>query len=416
MSAAANWGSNVRLIFLNRYFHPDHSATSQMLSDLAFFLAGAGHAVSVITSGQQYDDAAACLPACEVTLGVQVHRVRTTRFGRANLLGRAADYASFYLTAGWRLWRLARAGDVIVAKTDPPLIMLVAAAVARARGARLVNWMQDVFPEAAEALGVRAVAGPQARVLRALRNRALHYAEMNVALGESMAAVLAQQGVAAQRICVIPNWADKDAIVPLVASGNPLRQAWGLAGKLAVCYSGNLGRAHEFDTILEAAAQLAATAATAADIRFVFIGAGAQRRRVEAEVARRSLANVQFRPYQAREDLSLSLGVGDIHLVSQRPEVEGFVFPSKLYGILAAGRPLVFIGAPDGEIGRLVEGEGIGVAVRQGDAAGLAGQLLRLAGDAAQREAMGQRARALLCTRYDKSIAFKAWQDLLARL
>ena len=398
---------------MNRYFYPDHSATSQMLSDLAFFLAGAGHTVSVITSAQQYDEANARLQADEVVRGVAVYRVRTTRFGRGNLLGRAADYASFYLTAGWQLWRLARAGDVIVAKTDPPLIMLAAAVIARARGARLVNWMQDVFPEVAEALGVRGVAGPPAQVLRASRNRALHHAAMNVVLGERMAAVLAREGVPAQRICVIPNWADKDAIVPLAAIGNPLRQAWGLAGKLAVCYSGNMGRAHEFDTILDAAAQMAVTAP---NIRFVFIGAGAQRRRVESEVARRSLANVQFQPYQAREDLSLSLGVGDIHLVSQRPEVEGFVFPSKLYGILAAGRPLVFIGAPDGEIGRLVEREGVGVAVRQGDAAGLAEQLVRLAGDAAQREAMGRRARALLCTRYDKSIAFKAWQDLLAGL
>ncbi len=403
----------MKVIFLNRYFYPDHSATSQMLSDLALFLSGAGHTVTVITSAQQYDDATARLPAFEVIQGVAVHRVRTTRFGRSNLFGRAADYASFYLTAGWRLWLFARAGDVIVAKTDPPLIMVAAAAIARARGARLVNWMQDVFPEVAQALGMRAVAGPQGRLLHALRNRAMHHAVMNVVLGERMAAVLAREGVAAQRICIIPNWADQDAIVPLLATDNLLRQAWGLADQLVVCYSGNMGRVHEFDTILEAAAQMAVTAP---NICFVFIGAGAQRRRVEDAVARHALSNVQFRPYQAREDLSLSLGVGDIHLVSQRPEVEGFVFPSKLYGILAAGRPLVFIGASDGEIGRLVEREGVGVAVRQGDAAGLAEQLVRLAGDAAQREAMGQRARALLCTRYDKSIAFKAWQDLLAGL
>lgn len=403
----------MRLIFLNRYFYPDHSATSQMLSDLAFFLVSAGHTVSVITSGQQYDEASARLPAFEVIQKVAVHRVRTTRFGRSNLIGRAADYASFYITAGWRLWWLARAGDVIVAKTDPPLIMVVAAAMARARGARLVNWMQDVFPEAAEALGVGALAGPQGRLLRALRNRAMHYAAINVALGERMAAVLVQQGVPPQRICVIPNWADKEAIVPLAAGDNPLRQAWGLAGKLVVCYSGNMGRAHEFDTMLDAAERLAVTAA---EIRFVFIGAGAQLRRVQHAAARRALSNVQFRPYQARAGLSLSLGVGDIHLVSQRPEVEGYVFPSKLYGIFAAGRPLVFIGAPDGEISRLVEREGVGVAASQGDAAGLAGQLMRLAGDAVLREAMGQRARALLCTRYDKSIALKAWQDLLAHL
>ena len=125
---------------------------------------------------------------------------------------------------------------------------------------------------------------------------------------------------------------------------------------------------------------------------------------------------MQFRPYQDRAGLSFSLGVGDVHLVSQRPEVEGYVFPSKLYGILAAGRPVVFIGDARGEISLLVEREGIGAAVRQGDAVALAEQLLRLAGDAVLRDAMGARARTLLCERYDKRIALEAWLELLREL
>ena len=195
------------------------------------------------------------------------------------------------------------------------------------------------------------------------------------------------------RICVIPNWADREAIRPVAAVDNPLRREWGLEGKFVVCYSGNMGRVHEFDTILGAAERLNGQAA---GIGFLFIGGGAQRRMVEDEARGRALANVQFRPYQDRAGLSFSLGVGDVHLVSQRPEVEGYVFPSKLYGILAAGRPVVFIGEAQGEIGALVEREGIGVAVRQGDAAGLAEHLQRLAGDAALREAMGRRARAVV--------------------
>jgi glycosyltransferase involved in cell wall biosynthesis len=174
-----------------------------------------------------------------------------------------------------------------------------------------------------------------------------------------------------------------------------------------------MGRVHEFDTILGAAQRLACKVES---IVFLFIGGGAQRRMVEEEVRRRALPNVQFRPYQDRAGLSCSLGVGDVHLVSLRPEVEGYVFPSKLYGILAAGRPVVFIGDREGEISLLVERERIGVAVRQGEAAGLADQLLRLAGDPVLREAMGARARVLLCKRYDKKIALKAWLDLLREL
>ena len=433
----------MRVIFLNRYFYPDHSATSQMLSDLAFFLAGAGHEVCVITSGQRYDDAAALLPAQERVHGVEVFRLRTTRFGRDNLVGRAADYMTFYLAAGWRLWRIARAGDVVVAKTDPPLISVVAGMVARWRGARFVNWVQDVFPEVAEALGVRAVAGPQAGLLRWLRNGALKHAVATVVLGERMADVVARAGAEARRVHIIPNWADMAAIRPFAAADNPLRREWGLERQFVVCYSGNMGRAHEFDTILDAAELLHAEERLAdsepiADsqtsgkataprsrrraylqaikVRFLFIGGGPQRRAVELAAQRRGLANVLFRPNQDRAGLSLSLGGGDLHLVSLRPEVEGYIYPSKLNGILAAARPTVFVGDPKGEIALLVEREGVGVAVRQGDAEDLADKISQLAGDAARREEMGRRARALLCERYDKSIALKAWLVMLESL
>ena len=403
----------MRIIFLNRYFFPDHSATSQMLSELAFYLAESGHSVAVITSRQRYDDAAALLPASERIRGVEVHRVRTTRFGRAHLPGRAADYASFYLTAGWRLWRLARGRDVIVAKTDPPLIAVVAWLIARLRGATLVNWLQDVFPEVAERLRLPLLAGPQAGLLRWLRNQALRAAAMNVVLGERMAAVAAGSGVPADRIQILPNWADKGVIYPVPMSSNPLRRAWGLEAQCSVCYSGNMGRAHEFETILDAAQLLADRSAA---IGFLFIGGGAQHRWLESTAKQRGLPNVQFQPYQESANLHLSLSAGDIHLVSLRPELEGYVFPSKLYGILAAGRPVAFIGDAQGEIACMVQREGLGVAVSQGDAAGLAEELERLARDAPLRRAMGSRARALLCNQYDKAIALKRWRALLEAL
>ena len=119
----------MKIIFINRYFYPDHSATSQILTDLAFFLADQGREVHIITSRQRYDDPTAQLVAFEVVRQVQVHRVWTSRFGRAGLLGRAFDYLSFYLSAGWRAWRLTRRGDLLVSKTDPPLASVLLGAV-----------------------------------------------------------------------------------------------------------------------------------------------------------------------------------------------------------------------------------------------------------------------------------------------
>src|SRR5687768_11454721 len=147
-----------QIIFVNRFFHPDHSATAQILSDLAFDLARRNHRVVVIASRLIYDDPSRRLPAREVIGGVQVRRVATTGFGRASLLGRGADLASFYLSAGAALLAVARPGDLVVAKTDPPLLSVVAAPPVSLRRARLINWLQDVYPEVAGVLGSRLVS------------------------------------------------------------------------------------------------------------------------------------------------------------------------------------------------------------------------------------------------------------------
>src|SRR5690348_17281726 len=201
-------GRGVKLIFVNRYFHPDHSATSQMLSDLAFALAERGQAVCVITSRQRYDAPIDRLPARETMKGVAVHRLWTSRFGRANLVGRSMDYATFYAAAVWRLWWLARRGDVVIAKTDPPMLSLVAAPVCWLRGARLVNWLQDIFPETAGALGVGGRgANVLYRVLRWFRDRSLNAAHTNVVIGERMAERVCGLGISPERVRVIANWA-----------------------------------------------------------------------------------------------------------------------------------------------------------------------------------------------------------------
>lgn len=176
----------MKLIFLNRYFYPDHFATSQILSDLALFLSSKGYQVHVITSRLRYDVPKARLPASENCRGVEVHRVWTSRFRRHFLPGRGIDYLAFYLTASWRLLRLARPGDVIVAKTDPPLISVIVDWVVRFRKALFVNWLQDLFPEVAMALNVRGFSGSLGRWLVRLRNDSLKNAQINVVLGERM--------------------------------------------------------------------------------------------------------------------------------------------------------------------------------------------------------------------------------------
>lgn len=400
------------VVFVNRFFYPDHSATSQILSDLAFHLSGQGYQVTVVTSRLNYDDPAVMLPGRETIHDVTVLRVRTTRFGRGNLLGRAFDYASFYAAAFFCLLRILKSGDIVVAKTDPPLVSVVAAVAARIKGARLVNWLQDLFPEVGQALGVRVLRGAAGRLSLVARDWSLRRAIVNVAIGERMAILLGGRRIKGDRVAVIHNWADDRVIAPVAHDANPLRQEWGLENKFAVVYSGNLGRAHEFETILDAAQRLKLRD----DIVFVFIGGGAQLDAVRAFVARHDLHNVLVKPYQPREKLIFSLGAGDLHLVSLMPALEGLIVPSKFYGIAAAGRPCAFIGDRDGEIARLLRRHEMGNGFAVGDDEGLAAYILELAGAPAECERLGANARRALGENWSQARAFSLWESALKQV
>lgn len=399
----------MKIVFLNRYFFPDRSATSQLLSDVALHLAKAGHEVHVICSRQLYESPTARLAAFERVNGVQIHRVWTSRFGRGRLIGRSLDYLTFYASAFARLVLLVRKGDIVIAKTDPPMLSVVAAMAARLRGAKLINWLQDLFPEIAAAADIGWAKGGAGQMLIQLRDWSLRCAQQNVVVGEKMREVLIARGIAEQQVAVIPNWADGEAIRPVARTENPLRGKWSLDGKFVVGYSGNLGRVHEFDTVLDAMTHLRGDEGK----RFLFIGAGKQREMMESECKIRGITAVSFLPYQAREDLLWSLGVPDVHLVTLLPEMEGLVVPRKVYGIAAAGRPILNIGALDGEIAQLIEKHDCGITIRPGDVTGLLDAITRLAGDDALRATLGGNARKALENDYEMRHALRKWRTLL---
>jgi colanic acid biosynthesis glycosyl transferase WcaI len=398
-----------RIVFVNRYFFPDQSATSRMLSDLAFRLAERGLSVAVVTSRQLYENPRAALPSHEVVGGVTIHRVSTAVRGRARLAGRALDYLSFHVAAGMVLLKLLARGDVVVAKTDPPLISIVASHAARLRGAVLVNWLQDLFPEVAEVLTPNLIPKPVAGQLAAARDRSLRRAAMNVVLGERMRDRVLSVGVAPSRVRIVPNWADTTSVVPQSACDSATRLRIGLAGRFVVGYSGNLGRAHEFETLIGAARLLRS------DSRFAFLitGAGAKAEAVRASVQAQGLDSFFFQSYQPTELLSDSLAAADVHFVSLLPALEGLIVPSKVYGILAAGRPVVFVGDISSDLAKLVREMHCGIVVAVGDTEGLASELRALRDSPARIESMGARARELALARYTKEHAVADWLEFL---
>lgn len=401
-----------KIVFVNRYFHPDESATSRLLSDLAFRLAAQGLSVSVVTSRQLYGNANAALESEEVTGGVHVHRVATFNRGRAHLSGRALDYASFHVAAGLALLRHLKRGDVVVAKTDPPLLSVGVSRVARLKGAVLVNWLQDLFPEVAAVLTPDLLPERLQRWLLAARDSSLRRAAVNVVLSPGMRQQLLARGIDGQRIRIVPNWADTSSLTPRPTEASTIRRALGLSGRFVIGYSGNLGRAHEFETLLDTATRLKD------DPQFAFLitGAGAKAQGLQRAVAAAGLRSFVFQDYQPPERLADSLAAADVHLVSLLPALEGLIVPSKLYGILAAGRPAVFIGSVSGDVATVIQEHDCGIAVGVGDSEKLAATLRLWCNNSAHVRQMGENGRRLALERYGAGQSVASWSAFLTQI
>jgi colanic acid biosynthesis glycosyl transferase WcaI len=274
-----------------------------------------------------------------------------------------------------------------------------------------VNWLQDVFPETATALGLALRPAALARLLTGWRNASLRAAAGNVAIGARMRDRLVAQGIDAASIRVIPNWAAETA-EPVTLAASALRAELRLADRFVVGYSGNLGRAHEFDTFLTAAHLLAA------DERFVFlvIGGGAKLAALQRAVAEAALDNFRFLPLQGAERVADSMAAANVHLVSLLPELEGLIVPSKYYGVLAAARPVIFIGDADGEVAREMRGADCGMQVDVGAGEELVRVLRGLAADPARAARLGANARAAVLRAHGAEPAVAAWLSLLAAL
>lgn len=401
----------MRVLLLNQTFHPDIAATAQHAHDLARHLVAAGHEVVVVTSRSTYGSAGATLAKREIVDGAEVHRVGFSLFGKGGTLSRAVDFGIFYLAATARLLAVKRV-DVVVPFTTPPLIVGAAWLNRRLRGTPYVYWVMDLYPDLAAALGVMPAGGLAHRVFERLSRRFLRGAARVVVLGRCMRDRVAAKGIDPAKLVHIGVWADKGEVAPRAESEreeNRKRVAWGLTGKLAVMYSGNLGLGHDTEAMCDAMRRLR----DRADVRFVFVGGGKGLAAVKAFAEREGLANVRFEPYQPREELGESLTAGDVHLISQKAELTGMLVPSKLFGVMAAGRPVVFVGSEEAEAARVVAESRCGAAVREGDGAALAAAIERYAADPAERIAAGERGRAALEERYDRSIACAAWERVL---
>ena len=398
----------MRIILLNQAFYPDHAATAQHAHDLAKHLVKNGHEVAVVASRSIYGSKGAALPKRETVDGIEVHRVGKSIFGKASIVARMIDFALFYLLALCKVMTIKRP-DVIVPFSTPPFIALVGWMLKVVKRCKAVYWVMDLYPDVPIAFGIMKPNGLGAKFLEGVHRFCFRRCDRSVVLGRCMRDRLIGKGIPAEKIALIPPWADIDELEPLPRDENPLRDEWDLQGKLVVMYSGNLGLAHDIDTLRGAMENLK----DRDDIRFVFVGGGKLMSQLKDWCDEKKLANALFKPYQPREDIRKSLSLADLHLISQANAMTGLLVPSKLYGIMAAGRASIFVGKPEAEVALVLEENHAGRVVPIGDIDGLTNTIAELANAPEACRSMGNAARDAMKTTYDRRHACNAWEKLL---
>jgi colanic acid biosynthesis glycosyl transferase WcaI len=295
--------------------------------------------------------------------------------------------------------------------TDPPIVGDLGVAVGSRVGAQVLVISQDVFPEIAtelDRLRNPAVVG----VLGGLVGAYLRRADLIVAIGETMRERLEAKGTPRDRLRVIPNWVDTRAITP-----QPRDNDWAgshdLVSKFVVMHSGNVGHAQDLDSLVRAATFLR----DRDDLRIVIAGFGARHAEMVELAARLEVENtVRFLPYQKRERLPLSLSSADIHVVGLAKGLAGYVVPSRLYGILSAGRPVIAAADEESETARLVQEVGCGIVIPPGRPELLARTIRSAAEGVFDLAEMGRRGRAYVEEEADRVVAMERYRAVVREL
>ena len=405
----------MHIAFFNRSFYPDNAATGQLLTDLCEDLVrDHGCRVSVVTGPPLMPSAAEMKAGWgvfhrEEHRGVHILRARGTRFDKRRFAGRAANYMTYFFAACWTGLRLDRP-DVVVALTDPPIIGLAAWLAGRRFGAPLVMSYRDLFPEVTVLLEDFHSDGIN-WALQKVNQFLCRHASRIVALGETMKArLIDNKGAAPEKTVIIPDWADTTAIAP-GPKRNAFAERHGLAGRFVVMHSGNIGLSQSLETVIEAAALLR----DVPDLQIVFQGEGVKKADLQARVRALELCNVTFLPFAPKDALGESFAAADLFLVSLQRGLAGYIVPSKLYGILAAGRPYVAAVEEGCEVASITRTHACGLVAEPGHARDLADKIRTFYEDPELTRRCGAHARRAALV-FDRAVQVRHYMELFRGL
>ncbi len=386
-------GKPLRVVILNQYYMPDVASTGHLLHELATELAALDFMVEVLTSRPSYGPRETWVdcPLRETVDGVKITRMWTTRFSKDNLLGRAVNYLTFMGQLLLRVLVTSRADTVYLYTTNPPFLGVVGAFVSMFRRHAYVMLLHDAYPQMAVWVGTIRKGGFAEKVWHWVNKLSYGRARHSIVLCQkAKSLVCGTYRVPRERVHVVPNWADRNALTNKKKPESEFAASHDLLNHFVALYSGNLGLYYEFETLLDAAELLKDE-----PFKLVFVGAGGKRNWLADQIIKRELGNTLLLPYQPYEKLADSLAACDASFVTIARGIEGISFPSKLYTSLAVGRPILALSEDDSELRELVETHRVGKWSPIGKAEMLADNIRDLMNNPDEADRTGERARRL---------------------
>lgn len=401
--------SPVKLSIITQFYPPDYAATGQLIEELANQLKQNGLHIHIFTGQPGYAFQKESAPNRELKDKMLIRRSRTARLWPSRIRGKAVNGLLFCVRSGLHLLKNCWRGDVLLVTTAPPFLPILGYLAYFFFGVPYVCLLYDLYPDIAIELKVIPGRHWLVRFWNALNREIWKNAQGLIVLSPSMKdRIVAKCPEVADKISVIHSWADPSRIVPITKQNNWFAHKYNLVEKFTVLYSGNMGRCHDMETIMETARLLQDE-----PIQFVFIGDGAKRQICQEEIAASGLKNCLFLPYQDKQYLPYSLTACDLSLVSISPGMEGLVAPSKLYGILAAGRPVGVLCEEHSYLRKLVEDAKCGAYFQNGDGKGLADFIRQLANDTQLANQMGKAGRHYLKSNFTLEIIAQQYSQVL---
>lgn len=397
--------------FLTQLYYPDMTTTAIIMTDLAEDLASAGLRVKVISAQPTYLVDERC-PKQETHNGVAIRRVWSFLFDKNRNMGRLLNSTSCFLSMFFAVF-MTDPSDILVLNTNPAMLPCVGYIAWLFRRQPFVILIHDLWPELPANVGIIKKGGVLYRAIDWCLTISYRKAEKIVVLSNAMKRVVAQKAPGlSEKIEIIHNWTDMTRVYPVSKRENKLLQEINPEGRRVVMYSGNLGRYQPMEVMIQAAILLK----NRADILFLFAGDGAKKPRLEKMVADAGAGNIRFLPFQPLDRLAESLSMADISLLGIEPQNEGVIMPSKLYGLLAAGRPIICISAPDSEVAEIIRDAGAGVQADPDDPEALADKILHLTQNRVQADEMGASGLKYFHSRFERKKVTAQWAEMLRKV